>query len=543
MNKILIIGHENSHYKDLEQILYAYGIAKAKPSYIYQMTPIDLGNKLLSQSSNFLSPIKRKTTRSKSENSLPPNVISETNHHTNYYQKQPKKIWDNLAFDLFLANSDQPLWGWADSNAISLLEYWANFDDEIGFILTYDEPSDLIKKLLIKNYDNINESLVKDALYDWVDYNQVLLDFYKKYPSRCLLVNGKQAIYSNQESIIQSITNKITSQQIMPEKKCDFYTEKITTNIIQNSSKETSKEISQSLSTNFLIDELLSQYQIHSSLFAKIQNLSDTPFLKERNEEPSSLIDILKNSIHQQKIIENNVNKINNHINTIEEKNKQLKNITKKFENEKKIWRNKISQLEQENYFITAQLHKVQEEIEYLQVAKEDISQNQKIEQEVSSYKEKLEKTQKEVSSYNDKYMLFQLHKMQEELENYSTNSIREPEHIEHMYIGAADRIRQDLPYRLGSIIVRHSKSIKDYIRLPSALIREFKNFKKNEKQENLIPIEMYYDVYEAEKLKKHLSYRLGVALIDSFKLPIIGIFCIPFKFIKEIVQFNKEKK
>ena len=48
MNKILIVGHESSHYKDLEQILFSYGMAQAKPSHNYQMTPIELCVKLLS---------------------------------------------------------------------------------------------------------------------------------------------------------------------------------------------------------------------------------------------------------------------------------------------------------------------------------------------------------------------------------------------------------------------------------------------------------------------------------------------------------------
>ena len=39
MNKILIVGHQNSHYKKLEEILQLCGMASADLSYHYQMTP------------------------------------------------------------------------------------------------------------------------------------------------------------------------------------------------------------------------------------------------------------------------------------------------------------------------------------------------------------------------------------------------------------------------------------------------------------------------------------------------------------------------
>ena len=89
--------------------------------------------------------------------------------------------------------------------------------------------------------------------------------------------------------------------------------------------------------------------------------------------------------------------------------------------------------------------------------------------------------------------------------------------------------------------MVSHSKSTKDLVKLPFALVQEYREFQKTHiNQEELPPIEEYQDAYEAEKVKKHLSYKLGKTLVDSVKSP-KGILDLPVKMGKEIVGFKKK--
>jgi hypothetical protein len=55
-------------------------------------------------------------------------------------QTQVAAVWQGMVLDLMLSNLDQPLWGWADPQAVYLLDYWKEQDPQVVFVLVYDEP-------------------------------------------------------------------------------------------------------------------------------------------------------------------------------------------------------------------------------------------------------------------------------------------------------------------------------------------------------------------------------------------------------------------
>ncbi|EGT6203873.1 glycosyltransferase family 2 protein, partial [Campylobacter coli] len=107
--------------------------------------------------------------------------------------------------------------------------------------------------------------------------------------------------------------------------------------------------------------------------------------------------------------------------------------------------------------------------------------------------------------------------------------------------LGAIDKIKNQLSYRLGLCIVQ-SKSIMDFIALPIRLINILLGYYFEKKVKNVIykmqpelkskPIEEYADYYEALKIKKHLSYKIGKTLLKH-----------PFTFIFRINAIYKEYK
>ncbi|MCW0185079.1 hypothetical protein OJP00_00670 [Campylobacter lari] len=92
----------------------------------------------------------------------------------------------------------------------------------------------------------------------------------------------------------------------------------------------------------------------------------------------------------------------------------------------------------------------------------------------------------------------------------------------------AKARIQNQLSYKLGQAVIINSKSILGYIRMPFVLSyikdkhkQEQKIYQEKIKKDSsliLPPLESYPDYQEALKLKNHLSYKLGEALIQANK-------------------------
>lgn len=96
-----------------------------------------------------------------------------------------------------------------------------------------------------------------------------------------------------------------------------------------------------------------------------------------------------------------------------------------------------------------------------------------------------------------------------------------------NMPTGAADRIKNQLSYKISFAIV-HSKSLTKIISLSFRLFYIVSEYKKEKqitkvlKEKGLIhivPIEQYADYDQAIKTKKHLSYRVGSAILKIFKM------------------------
>ena len=534
MNKILIVGHESSHYKDLEQILFSYGMAQAKPSHNYQMTPIELCVKLLS-----------------------------TDNTTNsFYQKKPKKIWDNLAFDLLFANSKQSFWGWADSNAISLLEYWANFDEDIIFILTYDRPYHAIKNLLTLIIDNnlIDNSLIQEKITEWIDYNKILIAFYHKYKKRCLLVNGEQAIHSVND-YIDSLSQKFSCNiNPLTNAELDDLKQSLDYKLYDNTNCQ---EI-----IDFFI-QLQSKYEESIKEFIKMQNIADIPLIKENKPEINTEF-LLQQAIYQKITLTTLKKEINQHQKVLEQANQKLIQIQQQLKNREdneKYLKEQLRNLKKDNNIVINQLYQAQKELE------KHYSNNQKFEENNKQTKllinhlhqaqgeveklyleNQLLKSNKSKPNHNNikeenDLLIAQLHQIQGELEKLylekqilnrakSNQSINKGDNLP--YYGAANQIKQDLPYRLGALMISSSKSVKSLIKLPFTLRKEYLNFQKNQKKFPVI--ESYQDAHEVEKVKKHLSYKLGNTLINGMKTPKTMVL-LPIKLIQEVINFKKQKK
>ncbi|ENO9855225.1 hypothetical protein ACCP00_001880 [Campylobacter coli] len=123
-----------------------------------------------------------------------------------------------------------------------------------------------------------------------------------------------------------------------------------------------------------------------------------------------------------------------------------------------------------------------------------------------------------------------QIDQLQNNIQEKSTqlNQLQSKLSFQTQYGTAKSRIQNQLSYKLGQAMILNSKSILGYLIMPMALLSIIISHKQEQKiyQEKikkdpslkLPPLESYPDYKEALKLKNHLSYKLGEALIQANK-------------------------
>ncbi|HFU2366100.1 TPA: hypothetical protein ACH5II_001311, partial [Campylobacter lari] len=123
-----------------------------------------------------------------------------------------------------------------------------------------------------------------------------------------------------------------------------------------------------------------------------------------------------------------------------------------------------------------------------------------------------------------------QIIQLQNNIQENSTqlNQVQSKLLFQTKYGTAKSRIQNQLSYKLGQAMIVNSKSILGYLITPMVLLSVIISHKQEQKiyQEKikkdpslkLPPLEDYPDYKEVSKLKNHLSYKLGQALVQANK-------------------------
>lgn len=125
----------------------------------------------------------------------------------------------------------------------------------------------------------------------------------------------------------------------------------------------------------------------------------------------------------------------------------------------------------------------------------------------------------------------------------FNTQSALETYSCEKHPLGAAARLKADLPYVLGKTIISHVQSVWKIFFLPLSLWFAGRNVRRDQKLATcLIPIAAYADFEEAQKTRKHLSYRLGKVWLKNIHTP-WGWVWMPFALIRAYVKFREDRR
>ncbi|HEH9419590.1 TPA: hypothetical protein SIA31_003678 [Aeromonas sobria] len=276
MNRILIVGHSASGYQTVESVLQQRGMCSPHPSRREELLPQDITSTLCKV--HKAPQIDRVATEDDIE------------------QLQVAPVWHGMAMDLMLGNLEQELWGWADPQAIYTLDYWAQLDDQLTFVLVYDKPQSALVNAATK-LDNLPAPDLEQPLSNWMAYNGALLHFFLRHTDRCLLVNAQQ-VRHNTDGCLQKLQPLLSAPllSLTEDETVDGVTTDGTqlsaypihtmipaqklTDVINLAGLKTTKAhdiLQGSAMESYLLNQVLAEYPACLALYAELQSAASLP--------------------------------------------------------------------------------------------------------------------------------------------------------------------------------------------------------------------------------------------------------------------------
>ena len=581
MNKIIIVGHPNSNFEFVEKISLQYGMGTPHTSKRENLSPQNI-TEIICKAYN--------TPK-----------ISEVTSTSDFSPLQVSAVWHGMALDLFLNNLEQKFWGWSDPYAIYTLDYWLSLDENLTFILVYNHPRSVLEQAA-NNQESFVNNTIGHLIDNWIAYNTALLNFYYNNRERCLLISSEQInkntghFLERLESVFKIPLNLCDLKECLNVKDASCSDELLASSLLIT--EETKQEVialsgvdtkngdilfNKNIAEDYLLKILLDEYPESRRLYEELQSVANIPATCSDEEycNPS----IIWESLVQQRLV------------TID----LISKLYHLYKSSLINYKTSITQQAEEQKILLSQLHQVQEELERFYIQKNELQEkNCKLKNEVDKQhilikerdselvlveqkfkdfkikiecdkekndtkieelkrdidvlksklaKEKtnqdLQKQQLERVVKEKNLMLTQLHLVQEELERYYVeNKNLKQQQLPELY-GAAERIKNKLEYRLGAIMIQHSRTISGIISMPLAIAKERKIWYTqygDEQLSNLPPLYMYRDVHEANRVKRHLSYQLGEILVHK-RQSLFGFITLPFAIYKTVSQFKKMRK
>lgn len=587
-NHILVVAHPSAQAQQVFELLKAAGVQEALPSRREQLSAQALTETLL-----------KAHGLQWHEGQVPTNIESV----------EASPMWQSLVLDLVLGNMEQPLWAWLDPQAVHLLDFWQQQSEHTVFMLVYDDLHNIYQQCLQSGADaspeSINAKVQSWVAYNEALLQFHLRNPERSFLVHAKQV--AQSAQSYVQQINQRVAAPLelaAGQSTASEEPVDTAEQPISqlaSTELQTQPSATTQPSTDGLA-NWLIEQLVHTQADALQLYEEMQAAANLPLTNVAMSAPAAdaaalqqawvsfAAAQLQHSRNTQRVAD-----LQQQLQTLQQQHAQEQALTDSEATAKQAVQVQLKNAEEENALLLEQLHKVQEELEscYLQSqeqakklaeipklqavlksAQEQASKlqqaeaaAQKLQADLKAAQEKAAKLQQteaqlkkelqqavaksasaELQEENE-LLLGQLHKVQEELERYYLeNHQLKAKGIaaqSKVYYGAADRVKQQLAYRLGATMIRQSRSIGGWLNMPFALSAETKRFRQDQaagKDQQLPPIAQYQDAHEAELIKQHLSYRLGARLLTNTKT-LGGRISLPWSLYAEVKAYKKDRQ
>lgn len=542
MNKIAIVGHPASGYQEVEALLHQCGMQSAQPSRREGLRPQDIT-----------------ATLCKAHKVPAVDAVAE---EQDIVQIQPGPVWHGMALDLMLGNLDQELWGWADPQAVFALDYWKDLDPKLTFVLVYDEPHRVLAEAAQANGEPPSTQQVQRMLDNWVAYNSALLRFHLRNTGRSLLVHAKQ-VRRAADRYLQALQPLLdaplrpagavlpAAEAALPapaEGSVSATSDRLPAIVSQAvalagiEAQQAAHLMTASPAEHYLVDGVLSGHPAALQLYAELQSAANLP-LDRAARAGGSAAAAWEALVRQRSFVAELLRQVHAEYQRVDEaltqSRAQLEAAQARHTGDSQRLLANVRQLQEE--LERQRKHKL--ELEQRQA--ELLSERKTVDEAAAAHNER---KLKELGEENE-LLLSQLHQVQEELERYYLENQRLKQKVAPPKppgpYGAADRIKRQLSYRLGAVMIERSRSVGGWLGMPWALAAEARAFRQEaaaRPAKKHPPIHTYRDAHEAERVKQHLSYRLGSTLLEHGKSP-LGWLKLPFALRRQVREFRLQRK
>jgi hypothetical protein len=480
MSRIIITGHPSSGLEFVEELLLRSGMKPPLPSRRQGKLPVEICATLYK--ANDCPPLHEIST----ESELPTFEIGP--------------VWNELILDLLLGNEDQDLWGWADPQSLLLLDHWRTVDHKSLFLLIYDEPQQALLQASRNSNAILEDYTIQQLLKKWLTSNTALLQFYKRHPEKCLLINS-QAFRSQPNHCLSLLRDRLKKADVLTDVQEMTMSHTNPNGILGDSVHQalssTTADPDATLWTiyaepmeRYIIHEYFEASPSYYKLYQKIES-SSTCRSHSSSTASVSILDAWQ-SLQMQRhasgvVIQQALKKYHHISNVREHESKKRKEDTD--------W-----------------LYRVQDQLELT------AEQNRQLESQCQDLRSQVSWYQSHISYLEGKN--------EAGLDQY----------------GAADRVQKHLSYQLGKNMVHAERNIQGLLKIPIQMASTTRSFYREKSMVGDVkqpPLITYKDYAEAERMMRQLSYRLGHVVVKNSKSP-IGWLKMPFLLISQFSYFRK---
>jgi hypothetical protein len=104
-------------------------------------------------------------------------------------------------------------WGWKDPRTTLFLDFWAEVVSDLQFLLLFRAPWEVVDSLFRRG-DAVFGQDPDLAARVWLNYNQAILDFQARFPSRCLLLEGRAL--AGRPAVLRAAVNRAFGLTVGP---------------------------------------------------------------------------------------------------------------------------------------------------------------------------------------------------------------------------------------------------------------------------------------------------------------------------------------
>jgi hypothetical protein len=115
------------------------------------------------------------------------------------------KVWEQFAGDIFFSNHHQALWYWEDERSVYLLDFWAEFDPSVCFLIVHTSLELTLQIGLANKKANPEDAHL--LLNEWNRKTDTILKFQNANPTNCEIVDLEEYC-ADPKRFIESISKK-----------------------------------------------------------------------------------------------------------------------------------------------------------------------------------------------------------------------------------------------------------------------------------------------------------------------------------------------